>query len=66
MYVQFRNDIGLDERTHGLLRIAKTTDNIVLPDGTLVHTASGSTIFAEMIRSMSATARSRPARRSAP
>jgi hypothetical protein len=37
---------------HNLLRIAKTTDNVVLPDGTLVKTASRSTIFAEMIRSM--------------
>lgn len=51
MYVQFRNDIGLSNgRT--VLRIAKTTDNIVLDDGTLVHTASGSTRYAELIRSM--------------
>lgn len=51
MYVQFRNDIGFSNgRT--VLRIAKTTDNIVLPDGTLVHTASGSTRYAELIRSM--------------
>jgi predicted RND superfamily exporter protein len=51
MYVQFRNDIGLSNgRT--VLRIAKTTDNVVLPDGTLVHTASGSTRYAELIRSM--------------
>ena len=51
MYIEFRHDIGLSNgRT--VLRIAKTTDNIVLPDGTLVHTASGSTRYAELIRSM--------------
>ena len=51
MYVQFRHDIGFSNgRT--VLRIAKTTDNIILPDGTLVHTASGSTRYAELIRSM--------------
>ena len=51
MYVEFRHDIGLSNgRT--VLRIAKTTDNVVLPDGTLVHTASGSTRYAELIRSM--------------
>ncbi|MCL2725253.1 MAG: MMPL family transporter [Polyangiaceae bacterium] len=37
---------------HNLLRIAETTDNVRLPDGTVVKTASRSTIFAEMIRSM--------------
>ena len=37
---------------HNLLRIAKTTDNVRLADGTVVQTASRSTIFAEMIRSM--------------
>jgi uncharacterized protein len=37
---------------HNLLRIAKTTDNVTLPDKTVVQTASRSTIFAEMIRSM--------------
>jgi hypothetical protein len=37
---------------HLLLRMAKTTDNVHLPDGTIVQTASRSTIFAEMIRSM--------------
>ncbi len=37
---------------HNLLRIAKTTDNVTLPDSTVVRTASRSTIFAEMIRSM--------------
>ena len=37
---------------HTLLRIAKTTDNVRLADGTTVQTASRATIFAEMIRSM--------------
>jgi predicted RND superfamily exporter protein len=37
---------------HNLLRIAATTDNVTLPDQTVVKTASRSTIFAEMIRSM--------------
>ena len=34
------------------LRIAKTTDDVKLPDGTVVQTASRSTIFAEIIRAM--------------
>src|SRR5207244_92494 len=34
------------------LRIAATTDNVKLPDGTVVQTASHSTIYAEMIKSM--------------
>jgi predicted RND superfamily exporter protein len=53
-YVKYgdkEGDISLSNG-HNLLRIAKTTDNVRLPDGTLVHTASRSTIFAEMIRSM--------------
>ncbi len=37
---------------HNLLKVAATTDNIKLDDGTVVQTASRSTIFAEMIRSM--------------
>jgi predicted RND superfamily exporter protein len=52
MYIQFRSDIGFSNgRT--VLRIAKTTDNVELPDGTRVLTASGSTRYAELIRSMS-------------
>jgi predicted RND superfamily exporter protein len=39
-----------DGRT--VLRMAKTTDNVVLKDGHVVQTASRSTIFAEMIRSL--------------
>jgi uncharacterized protein len=50
-YVKYRNDVVLSNG-HNLLRIAKATDNVVLPDGTKVMTASRSTVFAEMIRSM--------------
>ncbi|MBS2016661.1 MAG: MMPL family transporter [Deltaproteobacteria bacterium] len=49
-YVKYRN-ISLSDG-HNLLRIANSTDNVELPDGTRVLTASRSTIFAEMIRSM--------------
>ncbi len=50
-YVRYRNDLSL---SYGptLLRIAKSTDNVRLPDGTVVQTASRATVFAEMIRSM--------------
>jgi len=37
---------------HVLLRIAQTTDNVRLRGGTVVQTASRSTIFAEIVRSM--------------
>jgi predicted RND superfamily exporter protein len=51
MYIKYEYGVSFsDGRT--LLRMAKTTDNVRLPDGTLVQTASRSTIFAEMIRSM--------------
>lgn len=50
-YVKYKNDVSLSDG-HNLLRIAKSTDNVRLPDGTVVQTASRSTIFAEMIRSM--------------
>ncbi len=50
-YVKYRNDVSLSDG-HNLLRIAKATDNVRLPDGIVVQTASRSTIFAEMIRSM--------------
>jgi uncharacterized protein len=50
-YVKFRNDLSLSNG-HNLLRIARTTDNVELPDGRVVKTASRSSIFAEMIRSM--------------
>ena len=50
-YVKYKNSISLSDG-YTLLRIAKTTDNIELPDGTHVDTASRSTIVAEMIRSL--------------
>jgi uncharacterized protein len=50
-YVKFRNEVSLSDG-HNLLRIAKTTDNVRIADGTTVKTASRSSIFAEMIRSM--------------
>ncbi len=46
-----KNDISHSDG-HTLLRIAATTDRVKLPDGTEVLTASRSTIFSEMIRSM--------------
>ncbi len=51
MYIKYKYGVHYsDGRT--LLRMANTTDNVKLPDGTRVQTASRSTIFAEMIRSM--------------
>ena len=50
-YVRYKNDVSLSDG-HTLLRIAQSTDDVSLPDGTIVHTASRATIFAEMIRSM--------------
>ena len=50
-YVRFKNEISYSDG-HILLRIAKTTDNVHLKDGTIVQTASRSTVFAEIIRSM--------------
>jgi predicted RND superfamily exporter protein len=51
MYIKYQYGVHYsDGRT--LLRMAKTTDNVKLGDGTMVQTASRSTIFAEMIRSM--------------
>jgi predicted RND superfamily exporter protein len=51
MYIKYKFGVSFsDGRT--LLRMAKTTDNVKLPDGTTVQTASRSTIFAEIIRSM--------------
>jgi hypothetical protein len=51
-YVKYGNRVALADG-HNLVRIARSTDNVRLPDGTVVQTASRSTIFAEMIRSMS-------------
>ena len=51
MYIKYQYGVHYsDGRT--LLRMANTTDNVKLKDGTTVQTASRSTIFAEMIRSM--------------
>ena len=50
-YVKYRNEVSLSDG-HNLLRLARATDNVQLPDGVVVQTASRSTIFAEMIRSM--------------
>jgi predicted RND superfamily exporter protein len=50
-YVKYKNDVVLSDG-HVLLRIAKATDNVKLPDGTTVQTASRATVFAEMIRAM--------------
>jgi predicted RND superfamily exporter protein len=50
-YVRYRNDVSLSDG-HNLIRIARSTDNVRLPDGTVVQTASRPTVFAEMIRSM--------------
>ncbi len=50
-YVKYRNDVMLSDG-HNLLRIAKATDNVRLPGGVVVQTASRATIFAEMLRSM--------------
>jgi predicted RND superfamily exporter protein len=50
-YVKPRGDIIFADG-HNHLRLSKTTDNVRLPDGTVVRTASRSTIFAEMLTSM--------------
>jgi hypothetical protein len=50
-YVKYKNSVVFSDG-HNLLRMAKATDNVHLPDGTVVQTASRSTVFAEMIRSM--------------
>ena len=50
-YVKYRNEVSLSDG-HNLLRLAKATDNVALPGGVVVQTASRSTVFAEMIRSM--------------
>ncbi len=50
-YVKYRDEVSLSEG-HNLLRIARATDNVRLPDGTVVLTASRATVFAEIIRSL--------------
>ncbi len=51
MYIKYKFGVSYSDG-HVLLRMAKTTDNIRLQDGTLVQTASRATIFAEIVRSM--------------
>ena len=50
-YVKYGNQVVLSDG-RGLLRLARDTDNVRLPGGVVVQTASRSTVFAEMIRSM--------------
>lgn len=51
MYIKYKWGVSFSNgRT--LLRMARTTDNVKLDSGVTVQTASRSTIFAEMIRSM--------------
>jgi predicted exporter len=52
LYVQPRNDVPLSDG-HVLLRMAATTDNLVLSNGAVVPTASWWTVYAEIIRSIS-------------
>lgn len=49
-YIKFK-DFSLSDG-HTALRIAATSDNVKLPNGTTVQTASHSTIYAEMLKSM--------------
>jgi predicted RND superfamily exporter protein len=51
MYIKYKWGVSFSNG-HTLLRMARTTDNVRLDNGTVVQTASRSTIFAEMIRSM--------------
>jgi hypothetical protein len=50
-YVKYKNRLSFSDGRN-LLRMAAVTDNIELPDGTRVVTASRPTVFAEMIRSI--------------
>jgi uncharacterized protein len=50
-YVKPRNEVVFADG-HNHLRFSKTTDNLELPDGSKVMTASRSTIFAEMLESI--------------
>ena len=51
LYIKYRWGVSFSDG-RVLLRMAKTTNNVKLPDGTIVQTASRPTIFAEIIRSM--------------
>ena len=50
-YVKPRNEVVFADG-HNHLRFSRTTDNLELPNGTKVMTASRSTIFAEMLESI--------------
>ena len=50
-YVRYKHEVNRNDG-HVLLRIARTVDSIVLPDGTRVDTASRSTVFSEMIKAL--------------
>ena len=50
-YVKPKNEVVFADG-HNHLRFSRTTDNLELPDGTKVMTASRSTIFAEMLESI--------------
>jgi predicted RND superfamily exporter protein len=50
-YVRYRNDVSFSDGRI-LLRMARTTGQVKLGQGTTITTASRATVFAEMIRSM--------------
>ena len=50
-YVKPRNEVVFADG-HNHLRFSRITDNVALPDGTVVMTASRSTLFAEMLSSI--------------
>lgn len=50
-YVKYSNNVSFSDGRI-LLRMARLTSNVELPDGSVVTTASRSTVFAEMIHSM--------------
>jgi uncharacterized protein len=51
VYIKVENGVGLVD-AHVHLRLSKTCDNVRLPDGTVVQTATSSTIYAEIIESI--------------
>lgn len=50
MYINYQNVSFSDGKA--LIRMAKTTNNVALADGTVVQTASQPTVFAEVIRAL--------------
>lgn len=51
VYVKIKNTVGMVD-AHNHLRLSKSCDNVRLPDGTVVKTATSSTIYAEIIESL--------------